>query len=162
MHPIPFYINIIISFSFIILQMTVIVSCGHWGNHLHWYSSIHPGDSQLIYCWVGYCSSFSDRMHKFIFHCLTSCLPCFSSVPCVQFGISSVPCVLFCFKLCTIYTPLFYVLHHGYSSVLSILSYNLILSICRLLSVNLIIRGDWCHLQKWQQWLHLLGLYPLS
>ena len=45
MHHIPFYINIIISFSIIILQMTVLVSCGHWGNHLHLYSSIHPEDS---------------------------------------------------------------------------------------------------------------------
>ena len=39
------YINIIILFSIIIVQMTVVVSCGHWGNHLHGYSSIHLDDS---------------------------------------------------------------------------------------------------------------------
>ena len=42
-----FSLNIIISFSIIISQMTVIVLCRHWGNHLHLYSSIHLYD-----CWV--------------------------------------------------------------------------------------------------------------
>ena len=62
MHPIPFILNIIIIlFSIIIPQMTVIVLCGYWDNHLHWHSSLHPDNSQLIYFVVGYCSSFSDR-----------------------------------------------------------------------------------------------------
>ena len=44
--PYPFYINIIIIlFSTIIPQMIVIVLCGHWNNHLHWHSSLHPDNS---------------------------------------------------------------------------------------------------------------------
>ena len=39
------YLYITILFSIFILQMTVVVSCGHWGNYLHGYSSIHLDDS---------------------------------------------------------------------------------------------------------------------
>ena len=79
-----FYIfNIIISYSIIILQMTVVVSCGHWGNHLYGYSSIHVDDSWLTYCFNGVLFFF------------------FSSAPHVLFSISSVPCILFCVKFFT-------------------------------------------------------------
>ena len=42
------------------------------------------------------------------------------------------------------------------------MTFDHIISSCRLLSVNLTIKGDWWHMQKWQQWFHPLGLYPLS
>ena len=41
------------------------------------------------------------------------------------------------------------------------MTFNLIISSCRLLSVNLTIEGDWRHTQMWQWWFHPLGLYPL-
>ena len=108
-HSIPFILNIIIIlFSIIIPQITVIVACGHWDNHLHWHSSLYPDNSQLIYCVVGYCSFFQIGSKKFILHHLASCLLCFSSGPwplfyfssggCILFCFSSAPCILYCFS----------------------------------------------------------------
>ena len=98
MHPIPFLLNtIIILFSIIIPQMTVIVLCGHWGNHLHWCSSLHPDNSQLIYFLVGVLSSFSYRKQK-----INLSSSCFLSS---LFQLCTMYTVLF--QLCTMYTVLF-------------------------------------------------------
>ena len=66
------YFNIIILFSIIIFQMTVVVLCGHWGNHLHWYSSTCLDDSWLIYCFNGVLFFFFQIWCKKI-HLLSSC-----------------------------------------------------------------------------------------
>ena len=116
MHPILFGNNIIIIlFSIIILQITVIVLCGTWDNCLHWHCSLHPDNSQLIYFLVGYCSYFSDRKQKI--HLSLSCFfsslldrkhridPlsfCFLSS---LFQLCTTDTVLF--QLCTMYTALF-------------------------------------------------------
>ena len=89
-HPISvllFLLNIIILFSIIIFQMTVIVSCRHWGNHLHLYSSIHLFQ---VKC-KGFC--------LLLLHFLSSWV---SAAP--HISIISAACILCCIKC----------FHHGY------------------------------------------------
>ena len=70
--------NIIISFPIIILQMTVIVLCGHWGNHMHEYSSIHLYDCWVIHCLNSVLFFFFQIEHKKLISCChTSCPPVF-------------------------------------------------------------------------------------
>ena len=108
--------------------MTVVVSCGHWDNHLHWCSSLHPDNSQLIYFFLwGTVLLFQIGCKKFIFHCLAPCLLWFSSAPQILFCFSSVSCILysvlalhhvFCSvsALCHVYCS-GSALHHVYCSV---------------------------------------------
>ena len=105
------YMNVIFLFSIIIHQMVVVVLCGQWGNHLHWCTSIN-----LLFWW-GTVLLFQIGCKNSSFVILLN-LSCFSYVPYIQFSIISVPCILFCFKLCTMDTLLCSVLHHKYSSVI--------------------------------------------
>ena len=114
MNPNPFFILninyfilniIIILLSIIIPQVTVVVLCGHWGNHLHWRSSLHPDNSQLIYFFSGGTVFFSHRKQKI--HLLS---PCF---------LSSLLDRKQRIHLSSSYFLVFFVsaLHHGYCSV---------------------------------------------
>ena len=104
MHPIfLFYISIIISFSIIILQMIVIVSCRHWGNHLHCYSCVN-----LLFQW-GTVLLFQVGCKEFIFcHVFLLIFPHFSYVLHIQFSIISVLSILFCVTFSTTDILLFY------------------------------------------------------
>ena len=102
------YFNIIISFSIIILQMTVVVSCGHWGNHLHWYSSVHLDKSWVMYCFSGILFFYWDRMQK---------NPSFIVLLLVSFFVAA---------LHHVYNSVL-ALHHAYCSVLSSLPWKFLL-----------------------------------
>ena len=119
MHPITFILNIIIIlFSIIVPQVTVVVSCGHWDNYLHCHFSLHPDNSQLIFFSVGYRSSVSGRKQKNHLYHLAPCCLCFISASQILYSVSalhhvycsvsalhhvyffiSAPCILFFFSL---------------------------------------------------------------